>query len=196
MQLFITRITLVTLCLAPAACSYHFGYAQRDLPGGFNKVAIPVFANNTQEVGIESYFTNALRRQFARSQVAHIDDSGNAPVKIIGKIESVRYGSLGRFEGKSTNSQLNENQLPQYAVQISEYRVYVVIAIELRRSSDQVVLWSGDFKDERVYAAPQVGRAIINTVNPLYNLSARKEVIEQLAYDMMNSAHDRLTENF
>jgi hypothetical protein len=192
---FISCVALLALTLGLSGCAYTFGYQQRNLPGGYTEVAVPVFKNQTQQVAIESYFSNALIRQFNRSKVAKIAPTTTAPVIIEGTIRSLKYLPGGQIDANRTdeNSQV---QLPVNTVLTVEYRVLMQTMVVLKRASDGKVLWSGGFENERVYTAPQVGLGTINSVNALYNHSARLEVIEQMAYDMMADAHDRMTENF
>ncbi|MNY58066.1 hypothetical protein D3C86_1943590 [compost metagenome] len=68
--------------------------------------------------------------------------------------------------------------------------------MKLVRQADGTELWSGSFSGERTYVAPQVTLAGVNSVNPLYNLSARRQNIDIMANDIMTEAHDRITENF
>ncbi|MCB0351090.1 MAG: LptE family protein [Bdellovibrionales bacterium] len=175
-------------------CAYRFGYMQRDLPGGYKEVAIPVFQNKTGQVAIEGYFTNELIRQFSRSQVAKVADPDHAPVTIEGKINSVEFIHRGQVDGNNPGDSQVRN--PENTVLTLEYRVLVNATVLLRRNSDQKVLWQGAFDNESVYSAPQVGIKIANSVNPLYNNSARVDVIARMARDMMAEAHDRMTENF
>jgi hypothetical protein len=183
----------IIVALASGGCAYQFGYAQRTLPGGFKQVAVPVFQNITKEVGIERYFTDALVREFDRSRVAQVVDRGVAPVVIEGTIKSIDYKPSSLI---SANSDTNTIGLPANTVLATEYQVLITANVVLRRISDQKILWQGVFNSEQVYQAPQVGMGTLNTVNPLYNHSAHKTVVEQLAKDMMNDAHDRMTENF
>jgi hypothetical protein len=99
----------------------------------------------------------------------------------------------------SNNQNATSNQsiqLPNNTVLGSQYDVLITANLALRRTSDHKIVWEGKFNGEQVYQAPQVGAAVINTVDPIYNHSALKTVVEQIALDMMNDAHDRMTENF
>lgn len=174
-----------------SGCAYKFGYVQRDLPGGYQEVAIPVFKNMTSEAAIEGFFTNELIQQFHRSQVAKVVPRMTAPVTIEGRINQVKYIHGGQVDGSDKSK-----ELPPNSVLTVEYRILVNANIILRRNSDQKILWQGQFDSESVYNAPQVGLAVINSVNPLYNHSARIEVIGRMAKDMMTEAHNRMTENF
>ncbi len=191
---FIFKSLMGVLFLAlMGGCAYNFGYAQRTLPGGYKQVAVPVFQNKTKEVGMERYFTDALVREFDRSQVAQVVDRAGAPIVIEGTIKSIDFKPSSLI---SANSDSNIIKLPSNTVLAAEYQVLISTHVALRRISDQKILWQGDFNSEQVYQAPQVGIGTLNTVDPLYNHSAHKTVVEQLAKDMMNDAHDRMTENF
>lgn len=192
LRAFVFSGIMGALSLSLSACAYQFGYAQRTLPGGYKQVAIPVFQNKTKEVGAEKYFTDALIREFNRSQVAEVIDRNGAQVVVEGQIKSMDF-KPSSLASSSTSNNIN---LPTNTVLATEYQVIIVANVKLRQLSDQKVLWQSDFKAEQVYQAPQVGLATLNTVDPVYNHSAHKDVIEKLSRDMMNDAHDRMTENF
>ena len=178
------------IIISTSSCAYQFGLSERALPGGYKQLAIPVFKNSTQEVGIEMPFTNALIRRFGRSQVARVIDKGEAPVVLEGTIKTIKIGA----EAPITNAQLVT--LPNNVVLATSYRLTVTTVIVLKRKSDDKVVWSGSFQNEKVYSAPRIGGAVVNSANATYNHSARLEMLSQLAEEMMTEAHDRITENF
>lgn len=188
------RFLLVTSVFFGAGCAYRFGYEQRTLPGGYKQVAIPVFKNATYEVGTETFFTNELAKAFNRSQVAVVTGKSQAPVTIEGQIKEIVYKPTSAVDGNKNDE--NKIDIPKNTVLTVEYRVVVNAEVLLRRNSDKKILWQGTFSNESVYAAPQVGLKVVNSVNPLYNHSARMELFEAMARDMMVEAHDRMTENF
>ncbi len=191
--IFVAFIFLMSLSLT-TGCAYRFGYEQRTLPGGYKQVAIPVFKNATFEVGAETFFTNQLAKAFNRSQVAVVTDKSQAPVTIEGQIKDITYKPTSSVDGNKPKE--NKIEIPNNTVLTVEYRVVVNAEVLLRRNSDKKILWEGTFSNESVYAAPQVGLKVVNSVNPLYNHSARMELFEAMARDMMVEAHDRMTENF
>lgn len=166
--------------------------SSRSLPGGYKYLSIPVFKNSTQEVGIEVGFTNALIQEFERSQVGKVTSENLSDVKIVGVVDSVQYlpGSKKQSGDKSAP------YLPNGTVLASDYRILVTCTVSIIRQADNTSIWSGTFSGERTYVAPQVTLAGVNSVNPLYNLSARRQNIDSVASDMMSEAHDRMTENF
>ena len=52
-----------------AGCAYHAGSGDRQIPGGYRSIAVPVFKNQTNEPGIEAYFTNAMIVEIERARV-------------------------------------------------------------------------------------------------------------------------------
>ncbi|PWU18579.1 MAG: hypothetical protein C5B49_07015 [Bdellovibrio sp.] len=170
-----------------SGCAYQLGSPDRSIPGGYQQLSIPMFRNLTQETGIEVSFTNALIREFERSKTARVVDPPRAEAEVNGVITEISYVASGDVSSPS---------MPLGAVLRAGYSITVKVTVVLRRRSDQVVLWTGDFQGEHGYIAPQVTRAGINTVNPLYNLSARRQYIDLIAAEAMAEAHNRMSENF
>lgn len=172
------------------SCAYHFGIGGRSLPGGYRQVAIPVFSNMSQEVGVEVSFTNAIIREFEQSQVAEVVPVDNAPLRLEGEIESIKYVSRAAGQKKEIPA------LPIDTVLTTSYQILVKAKLKLRRASDQAILWEGRVSNEKVYSTPQIGTPVVNSANVLYNQSARQQNLASLALEMMEEAHDRMTENF
>ncbi|MGZ6470719.1 MAG: LptE family protein [Bdellovibrio sp.] len=185
-------IALLFLTFSLNGCAYKFGSISRTIPGGYKQISVPIFKNKTQEVGIEVSFTNALIQELQRSRVARIVDNSMSEAAVIGQIDSIMYiPGAKRVAGDSSSP-----YLPNGTVIASEYRILVKVTVRVISQADGKQLWIGSFSGERNYAAPQVTLAGVNSVNPLYNLSARRQNIDVLASTMMLEAHDRITENF
>jgi hypothetical protein len=186
------------LCFATAltgaisGCAYRFGNVSRTLPGGYKYISIPVFKNLTQETGIEVGFTNALIQEFERSKVGKVTSQSLSDAKVVGVIQTVQYLP----GGKKTSDDPSAKYMPLGTVLATEYRILVTARVSIVRQADNTEIWSGIFNGERTYQAPAVTLAGVNSVNPLYNLSARRQNIDSVASDMMAEAHDRITENF
>lgn len=175
-----------------ASCAgYRVGDGDRQIPGGYRTVAIPVFQNKSLEAGIETFFTNALVREFQRGRVGRVTSKSDAQTTLEGSVESVKY---------TVNSQVNKAlgaaYLPENTVYNSDYTILVALSLKLRRNSDQKILWEGNFSGERTYLAPAIGIEGVNSANATYNQSARYQNIESMASELMNEAHNRITENF
>ncbi len=166
------NLSLILCAVFLNACAYRWGNSDRSLLGGYKQVNIPMFKNYSQETGIEVAFTNSLVQEFERSKFARITEPQQAEVVIEGVIKTVIVTGTGKVDADK------DAGLPTGTVMASAYDVNIVLALTVRRQSDKSVLWQGDFTRGRSYSAPQVKLAIINTVNPLYNLSARRQNIE------------------
>jgi hypothetical protein len=182
-------ILLSALVFLPG-CAYHFGLTERALPGGYGQVGIPMFKNKSAEVGIEPLFTNSLITHFERSQAARVVDKDMAPVVLEGTINNVVT-----VQGAVTDSNTLLS-LPSNAVLVTVYRLQVTARLILKRKSDDKIIWQGSFMTEKVYSAPQIGTAIVNSADATYNQSARMQTMGLLAEEMMTEAHDRITENY
>jgi hypothetical protein len=181
---------IVLFAVLLTSCAYNIGSDRKQLPGGYDQAFLPPFTNRTRLPGIETYFTNSLGREIQRSAVAKVADKNNSQVTIEGTIQDLRF---------APNFPQNKEalkQLPEYTNLFTEYRIFVETAVSVRRNSDNQVIWSGVIKGEKSYVAPQVTSPGVNTVDPLYNHSARHQYIAQLAQDMMVEAVDRMTEQF
>ncbi len=184
--IFLLSIYLIHL----SSCAYRQGAPERVMPGGYKWVKVPIFKNYTQEPGTEVFFTNSMIDELQKSKIATVVD--NSDIVVEGAIESISYTPTSIKYEKDDKTQT----LPIGAVQATDYRIVVVTTISLVRKSDQSILWSSKFDGERTYTAPQISGAIVNSANPLYNLSARRSGLKEIANDMASEAIDRMTENF
>ncbi|MEO0334867.1 MAG: LptE family protein [Pseudomonadota bacterium] len=188
-----TGFMLVLCFLLSAGCGYRAGKSMRTLPGGYEQVSVPIFENQTQMVAIEPFFTNALIEQFETSKIAKVVGDEIAPVKLKGRILQLNI----RRNAVVTGGQNNEiSQLPEGTSLATSYRIAMKAEISMVRASDSKVLWSSFFDDEIFYQGPRVGEEFVNSVNANYNHSVRRQKVEELANQMMQEAHDRVTENF
>ncbi len=172
-----------------SSCAYNWGPAPRALAGGHRQVAIPIFKNKTMEPGIEVSMTNSLIQEFNRSKEVRVGENDKSEVVILGEITSIKNEPGGPKTSADSN-------LPTGAVLASSYTTILTLHVRLVRKVDGFEYWSSDFRGERGYSAPQVTLSGVNSVNPIYNLSARRQNIEAMAADMMSEVYDRLTENF
>ncbi len=171
-----------------AGCTYRMGTPDRMIPGGYRQLSVPIFKNMTQETGIEVAFTNAIVNEFERSRTARVVDAMHAEAQVDGEIVSLQYQAQSGDNASKT--------LPRDSVLKTTYQILINVKVTLRRRADQQILWESMFKGERTYTSAQVTQFGVNTVNPLYNLSARRQNIEVIAADMMAEAHDRMSESF
>lgn len=184
--------TAALLSMSLTGCAYRLGGGSGRIAGGYRQVSIPMFKNRSQETGMEVAFTQALHQQFMRSNHMQVVDEPKAEVRVEGEITSITYFP----DAKRTANDSSSGYLPDGTVIAAKYNIQAFAHMRVIRRSDGEVLWEGVFKGERPYSAPQVTLSGLNSVDPLYNLSARRQNIEIIADDMMVEAYSRMTENF
>ena len=176
-----------TVPLAFSGCAYSIGNTDRRLPEGYKLVAVPVFKNQSHEVGMEVAFTNAMIREMERHQIGRVVSKADAQVVLDGVIDSVQY---------IVSNQINDTSIPRSTILNTQYQIVVGVTLRLRRASDGVNIWTESFQAERSYQAPKIGLEGLNSANSLYNDSAKHDNLSAMATDLMAEAHSRLTENF
>lgn len=181
-------ILIGTLLLT--SCAYRIGQKLRSLPGGYQKLSIPVIKNKSMEPGAESIFTQSLKEEFFRSTVLKVVNENQSEVRLEGQIESLRFDPAGFIEPDPNN------HLPMGTILNSSYNMTVVISMKLVKSSTLEVLWQSQFSGSRTMNASKVTIAGVNSVNPIYNQNAKRLVMETIAYEISNQIHNNLTENF
>ena len=190
-SLSLSLSALLLLALS-TSCAYRFGSPERRIPGGYQAIAVPVFKNKSQEVSVETFFTQAMMMEVEKSSLARVTSKEESQAILLGEITSISYG-LGT---EVTSETEGFKDLAPGTALARWYTIYVTVDVKLVRSSDMAVLWEGAFNRERRYTAPIITKSVLNTANPLYNHSARIQNIQILSQDMMAEAYERLTENF
>lgn len=185
------------LLLFLTGCGYKVGQKFRSLPGGYQKISIPVIKNKSFEPGAEAIFIQALKEEFLRSTVLKVVSDSEAQVRLEGEIESIRNipSESGKKAEENTNAN-STNYLPRGTVLATSYDLTMVINLRLKKISNQKILWESQYTSTRTYKASQVTIAGVNSVNPIYNQSAKKMILEVLSYDLSNQIYNNLTENF
>jgi hypothetical protein len=93
-------LAVVCLCsLVLASCGYR-PVGRAGLPAGAERpvLAIPLFANRSTEIGLESLFANSFIETFGRSSALRLTTRPeNADLVLEGKISSVAFSSVAFF---------------------------------------------------------------------------------------------------
>lgn len=183
-------LILILFFMCVASCGYDFGPRDRSIPGGYTKVAVPVFKNRSQETIIETYFTNAMLSEFQKAKIVDVVPKNLAEVILEGEIVSLKYEPQGFLKAGDLSN------LPQESYLATEYMILLECNVKLRRVHDGHILWQNKFRGEKSYSAPKITTPGLNSANPLYNISARRQNIESMAQNLMAEAYARMTENF
>lgn len=175
------------------------GQGDRKIPGGYELISVPLFKNQTGEVGAEVYFTNAMIEEVERNGMAKVRPRADAQAIIEGAVTSINVVQGGQVVlAESAKELLSTNRyVPGEQIGMaSEYRAIVGIEMRLKRISDGAVLWSGTYSGERRFGATQVFQSQLNSINATYNQSGRHQTLELLSKAMMAEAYESMVENF
>lgn len=85
---FVVSALAVLLCMAQG-CGYHFSGQGPGPKPGLQRIAVPVFENNTAEPELGSLFAGALRKEFMKR--------GSMNVTPVDEAEAVFYGTITRL---------------------------------------------------------------------------------------------------
>lgn len=187
---FILTIAVINFSLT--GCAYKLSSDSDSLPGNVKSIQIPLFKNDSIEVGAETFFTNALKTEALRARFIQIkNDEKDAEAILQGTITGVDV-----IAEESVIEAKNAKYLPTETVIATQYKVSVGVELTLKRKGSSEVLWSGGFRQQTSYSAPQITLPVINTANALYNQSAKRQTLDALSKEMMQAAFDRMLENF
>lgn len=180
------------ICIILSGCAYKLSNKVDSLPNNIKSVYVPVFKNDSAETMVEAYFTDSLKSEVLRSGYAHVSNSENeADAVLLGTVQSVEI---------TTDEQVIESKdtlyLPKDSVLSSKAKIKIKVQIVLKKKYSSEVLWSGEYAQASDYTPPQITLPTVNSANNLYNLSARKQVIQTMSKEMMQLAFDRMVDNF
>lgn len=154
--------------LVSAGCGYRFAASGDPLPEGVNRVRAPLFTNRTQEPGLETVFTQALRGELMR---AGISTSANAESELQGELLNV-WGGPTILTTPSVQGEVST---------LASYRVFAVV--RLRLVTNGRVLKEADVSGSEDYLPGQdLLRAEAN----------RQAALQRLADRLMREGYDRL----
>lgn len=175
-----------------SSCAYHLSTNLEALPGGVRRIQIPLFKNTTTEPGAEVFFTNALKLEALRSSVTKVEnEEADAEAVLQGTVASIDV-----IADESVIESSNDPFLPKRNVLATQYIVSVSVDLALKKKGTNTVLWSGNFKQSKNFPASLITLPVINTSNPLYNQSAKRQTLDALSKEMMQAGFDRMVENF
>ncbi len=185
-------ITASVIQIFFSGCAYKLSYESDSLPGKVKNIQIPLFINDSNEVGVETFFTNSLKAEALRSKFVQLkNEEQEAEAILQGRILGVDI-----IADESVIEAKNTRYLPTETVIAIQYKVSVSVELVLKKKGSSEVLWSGGFKQATNFSASQITLPVINTANALYNQSAKRQTLDALSKEMMQAAYDRMLEDF
>ncbi len=169
MKKFLTFFILM-FCLS--GCGYHLPGQGAALPGGVEKLYIPLFINETAEPRLETRMTSRVSQVFSRNNEIY-------QVEKLRDAEAVLVGTLRKYKSRSLSYNKNDD--------IGTYLSTLSIDAVLRRVGTEEVLWKGTVNWREQYSAS--GDKNIQEL-------ARQLALERLIYHLSEELFYRLLDDF
>ncbi len=129
---------VVLLCFCLVGCGYHFPGKSGTLPGGVEKLYVPLFVNTTSESRLENKLNYRISQVFARSsKISQVNDREAA--------EAVLSGTITNYRSDALSYDRNDN--------IGEYRSSMTVDVVLQRTGSDEVLWKKRISWSSTYRA-------------------------------------------
>ena len=161
-------ILWITLLLG---CGYQLVGKETHVPPGLTSVAIPTFANQTFEPGIEVQFTRGFLKEFIQDRRVKVVDRSEADSVLEGVIKDLRIYSVA----------YNQSGLA------TEYQTTVVIDLVLKKRTGETIWVERDVSDTRWYRASSA---------VLISESTKAAAIEQIGKYIAEKMRNRFFYNF
>ena len=163
----------LVICLFLTSCGYQFKNQKSKLPDNIRSIAVPIFKNDTNEVGLEDVLTTEIISVFNRRQTLKVKSTNTADSKLIGTIRSIYYSPVSFSSDERA----------------SERRVRLHVDVQLKESSTGKVIWS------------HAGLTYLETYPVIQTEPQRTEfnknaALQQIAENLAEKLHDYLFIDF
>ncbi len=164
-------IWFLALCASVAGCNYRLT-GEGDFPGGVRTLSIPIFANQTSEVGVESAFTNDLIFEMNRNGRAVLDLQENPDAVLTVIIRSVRIDAASRSAEQSSR----------------ERRIRFGVDAKLTTAQDNRAIWQRK--------GLSANETYLVSDDKLQTEKNKRDAIGELSKRMAERIYNSLVENF
>jgi hypothetical protein len=153
-------------------CGYHLQGGETNLPPDVRSLAIPIFANQTIQTGIESEVTRALVNKFISAKRLTVRGQNSADALLTGTVKSFITSSVAVTAGTQITT---------------GYRATLTVAILFQRQKDGKTLFKEELSEWWNYSV--VSDLAVTESN-------KREAIRQISLLLAEKIHELILENF
>lgn len=178
------------LCLG---CGYTLSHRLRKEFENPKGIFVPVFSNQTEEMGAEMVFTNALLRELKLHQNFHLADKPESTeVELKGVVEKITYQPTSFFAPSA-----GVNKLQSYVMMPDQINVVATVNLSLINKETKKVLWSQSVSGYRIVSAnlARTGDREAASGFGVYTQSLIDSRYGDIARDIMRDMYDSMVEN-
>ena len=166
-----SRLFLIIWVALLLGCGYQLVGKETHVPPGLASVAIPTFANQTFEPGIEVSFTRGFLREFIREKRVKVLDRGDADSTLEGIIKYFYIASASYDQSGF----------------VLEYQTTVTIDLTLRKRTGEVIWKESDLTETRYYRASS---------GVLLNEASKAAAVQEIGTYIAQRVRNRFFYNF
>lgn len=166
LPLFVAVLTLTS------ACGYRFSGPGAGPQPGLERIAIPVFANNTTQVGLGNLFATALRQDFILQSHLQVVPVSQAQAILRGRITGITTWAVAQRAVEAT----------------VETRLYLTVSVRCEDVRTGKVIWQyPNYTYYTVYA---------ESADPSTITKSRDQALQYLVQQMSIRIHDLFLNSF
>ena len=168
-----TLPAVLALSILIWGCGYKFRDMSSSLPPNVKTIAVPIFQNNTNELGLENVFTAAVVSEFNRRRLMPVKSVQSADAILTGVISSIHYSAVS----------YGANELA------TERRVRLVVDVRVTDRSSGKPLW---VRPGLVYQEAYT----VKMGDPNQTQFNKQVAMARIADNLAEKIHDFLFSNF
>lgn len=166
-------VALAAVLVAGLGCGYRFVPRETTLPEGVRSVCAPVFQNETPEPGLETLFTQSMRRELLR--VGTLGDGGVCEARLEGVVTNV-----------NSSPTIVTEPTPETPAQLASYRAFAEVRLRLLKGEQVLADTSVSGTEDYLPGSGDVLEAEAN----------RQAALHRLSETLMREAYERLARNW
>jgi len=174
-------------------CGYSLSHRVKKVFEHPQGVFVSIFTNDTEEMGAEMVFTNALLRELKVHQnIRLVDRKESTPLELKGVVEKIAYQPSAFFAPAA-----GTNKLQSYVMMPDQINVVATIKLNLINRETKEVLWSQSTSGSRIVSAnlTRTGDKEGASGFGIYTQSLIDARYGDIARDIMRDMYDSMVES-
>ncbi len=187
------RFLIILPCFLSLGCGYSLSHRVKNVFLHPQGLFVPVFNNETEEMGAEMVFTNALLREIKVHQnVKVVDKRDLTPLELKGSVEKISY-TPSAFYAPAPGT----NKLQSYVMMPDQINVVATVKLSLLNRDTKEVLWSQSVSGSRIVSASlsRTGDKEAASGFGIYTQSLIDSRYSDIARDIMRDMYDSMVES-
>lgn len=187
------RLLISLPLLLSLGCGYTLSHRVKNVFEHPKGVFVPVFTNDTEEMGAEMIFTNALLRELKVHQNILVSDQADStPLELKGVVEQITYTPTAFYAPAA-----GVNKLQSYTMMPDQINLVATIRLALVNKITKQILWSQSVSGSRIVSAylGRTGDKEAASGFGIYTQSLIDARYNDVARDIMRDMYDSMVEN-